>query len=236
LNDAGLTGGRRPEPFYRPSTLLQPIELIVDETEGVHRQKENHEMKKCIAALATGAVVLSAGGICWAASGVPEVDKASATITVKPSSPFVRAACTGEDGSSYVTFHGSWAGGEADATPGSTDYGLSGSFSVSGIVWTINLKTGRGVLHGTAKLAGPAGTIYLGPITLITDSPPAARASGMIARGWINAATYTKGVADGGSLLANVEFHIDPSFAAMGEFGSSYGLPDISAATNNRAC
>ena len=59
----------------------------------------------------------------------------------------------------------------------------------------------------------------------------------MPARGWLNAATYTNGVADGGSLLANVELQIGAGFAANGEFGnSSMGILDYSVTTNNQTC
>jgi hypothetical protein len=56
------------------------------------------------------------------------------------------------------------------------------------------------------------------------------------ARGWINAATYTGGKADGGSLLANVEFTFGPGLTASGQFGGSATAPDLSAVTDNVAC
>jgi hypothetical protein len=173
--------------------------------------------------------------------GPPEIDPATATITVKPTSTFKAISCAGEDGASYVTYQGSWAGGETDGSPGSTDYNLTGTLSVTGITWTINLQTDRGLLRGTATLksqpaaGGPATKTYSGKLTLVTQGLPDS-SNGAQARGWLSAATYTASVADGGSILANVEFQIAPSFAATGEFGGSMGFSDLSVATNNKVC
>ncbi|MGD0083723.1 MAG: hypothetical protein ABSD78_11055 [Acidimicrobiales bacterium] len=197
-------------------------------------------MKRFLAALATAAVVISGAGVAMASSGVPEVDEANATIAVKPVSKFVPTTCAGEDGVGYVTYRGAWKGAETDVTPGSTDYNLSGRLTIKGIVWTINLQTDRGILKGKADLVGPSPAggsvnVYLGSITLVTQGLPTAGALAS-ARGWISATTYTGGVADGGSLLANVEFQIGGGFTANGEFGASMGLPDFSVASNNQAC
>jgi hypothetical protein len=74
-------------------------------------------------------------------------------------------------------------------------------------------------------------------MVLITQGLPNAAGDTVQARGWINAATYSNSVADGGSLLANVEFAILPGFAANGSFGNStMGFQDLSVATNNQAC
>ena len=60
----------------------------------------------------------------------------------------------------------------------------------------------------------------------------------MIARGWIDAATYNASHGtDGGSFLANVEFKINSSLTASGAYGSgTEGFPDFAVATNNTTC
>jgi len=199
-------------------------------------------MKKVLATLAVGAVMAAGTGIGMAfASGVPEVDEANATIQMG-GAKFIPTTCAGEDGISYLTYRGTWKGGETDVTPGSTDYNLSGNLVVSKLIWTINLSTQRGELRGTAVLSTPnsaGGTVrtYSGPLTLITQGLPSAGAV-VQARGWINAATYSpNGVVDGGSLLANVEMQILPGFSATGEFGNStMNFPDFSVTTINQTC
>jgi hypothetical protein len=204
-------------------------------------------MKRLIVAVATSVFIMGGGAAIAAASSAgPEVDIAKATIQLEPAK-FVPTRCAGEDGINYVTYRGTWRGGETDGMPGSTDYNLSGPLTVKGIVWTINLTTQRGVLRGVADLrsdsAKAVGNTYVGPITLITQGLPAVGSKAAVtARGFINAKTYSpspasaKTVLDGGSLLANVEFQILPSFAANGEFGGSMGFPDYSVTTNNVAC
>jgi len=200
-------------------------------------------MKRVFVALATSALIATGTGIAVAAaaSGVPEVDEANATIQLAPAR-FVPTACPGEDGISYVTFRGSWKGGETDLTPGSTDYNLTGNLTVTKVVWTINLTTDRGLLRGTALLTGVSSSgsslkTYSGPLTMITQGLPNTAGATVPARGFLNAKTYTNGVADGGSLLANVEFQIGGGFAANGEFGNgSMGIPDFSVTTNNQVC
>jgi hypothetical protein len=173
--------------------------------------------------------------------GPPEINQAAATIQAKPAPAFKATRCSGEDGISYVTYRGGWAGGETDGMPGSTDYNLTGTWTVKKIVWTINLKTDVGVLRGTATLisqaeaGGPAAVTYSGPITLVTQGLPGS-SNEVQARGWEADATYTNGTADGGSLLANVEFVIGGGFVANGEFGGSMGFPDLSVADNNKVC
>jgi hypothetical protein len=198
-------------------------------------------MKRTVAA--TVAALALAGGVgagVAVASGQPEVDQANATIQLN-SAKFVPTSCAGEDGINYVTFRGAWKGGETDGTPGSTDYNLSGPLTISKVVWTVNLSTLRGVLHGVATLRAAGTTTvttYTGPITLVTQGlPNSASGSAVPARGWIAARTFTNGAADGGSLLANVELSIGPAFAANGQFGNgSMGFPDFSVATNNQTC
>jgi hypothetical protein len=199
-------------------------------------------MKRILLALSATCLVVGGGIAAAAAVGTPEIDQANATIQVKPISTFVPKVCAGEDGIRYETWRGVWKGGETDLTPGSTDYVLSGPITVGNIVWTVNLKTFRGVLTATAALTAPAGTAvaktYNGLLTLITQGLPNNPAGAAVpARGWLNAATFTKGVADGGRVLANVEFQITPGFAANGQLGNgSMGLPDWSVATNTQTC
>ena len=198
-------------------------------------------MKRLIVAVVTSAFVIGGAAAFASASGGPEINSAKATIQLA-AAKFVPARCAGEDGIPYITYRGSWKGGETDGMPGSTDYNLSGSLTVKDGVWTINLKTDRGVLRGVAQLGGqpaaggPSSVTYAGLLTLITQGFPSGSAAPVKARGWINAATHTDGKADGGSLLANVEFVILPGFAANGEFGSSMGFPDYSVADNNLVC
>ena len=61
----------------------------------------------------------------------------------------------------------------------------------------------------------------------------------MSARGWLAAATYTKGAVDGGSVLANVEMKINGSFAAKGDIrrrAGTFGTPSYAVATVNQDC
>lgn len=194
-------------------------------------------MKRIIAATAaTIAIIAGGAGVALAYTiGTPEVDVANATIQMGSATPTL-TSCAGEDGQSYQTYRWGWAGGETGAAP-ATDYNLTGALKIAKIQWTINLNTGRGVLQGTANLINSAGVkTYSGPLVLITQGQPAAGAV-VSARGWINAATYTNGVADGGSLLANVEMQIAPGFSANGEFGNAtMGFQDYSAAFNNKIC
>jgi hypothetical protein len=210
-------------------------------------------MKRTIAAIATTVLLAAGAGATYAvaagAAGVPEVDEANATIQLSPSRFAVSPVCPGEDGTSYVTYTGSWHGIENDLSF-TTDYGLTGKLSVSKVVWTINLKTLRGVLTGTASFVGvppPAGipgdaapATYKGTLTLVTQGlPDSTAANGAQARGWIKATlnNLAAPVPNSGTLLANVEMTIAPSLVATGEFGNqTMGFNDISVATNNQAC
>jgi hypothetical protein len=198
-------------------------------------------MKKRFAvAITTSALVFAGAGVAAAATvGTPEVDPAAATISAKPAAPWTAKACAGEDGQSYVTYFGTWVGSENG--PASTDYVLTGRWTVKAVTWTINTKTGRGVLEGNASLvspspAGAASITYQGPLTLITQGIPDQSTRPVPARGFLNARTYTNSAPDGGSLLANVEFNIFPGMSASGEFGGSMGTSDLSAAYNNHIC
>jgi hypothetical protein len=206
------------------------------------RNLKEDPMKRIFAAIATSAMIVAGTGIAIAAaSSVPEVDEANATIQLG-STKFVPTACTGVDGVPYVTLRGTWKGGETDLTPGSTPYNLTGPLTIKKVVWTINLNTDRGLLRGTAVLTGaePSGaaeTTYSGPVTLITQGLPGTAGETVPARGWVNAATYTNGVTDGGSLLANVELEVGSGYAANGELGNStMGILDYSVTTNNQTC
>jgi hypothetical protein len=148
----------------------------------------------------------------------------------------------------YITYTGSWKGTETEgAGPlGLTDYNLTGKWVVKKVVWTINLTTDRGVLTGNIVFSsvppagGPSANTYEGPLTLITQGlPQASTGAAVPARGWIDASTYTNGVADGGSVLANAEFQINPAFGATGQFGdanASLAIPDYSVITTNQVC
>jgi hypothetical protein len=172
----------------------------------------------------------------WRA-GPPEITSVAATIQGK-ATKFAAARCAGENGIPYITYRGAWAGGESGTA---TPYNLTGNWSVKGIVWTINLKTQRGVLHGVASLVSTSATganvlTYSGPMTLITQGLPTTAGAEVQARGWIDAPTYTGNKVDGGSLLANAEFQIGGGFSPNGEFGTSMGFQDLSVVTNNNVC
>jgi hypothetical protein len=204
--------------------------------------KGGTQMKRfAVGAAVTVALALAGATAALAVTvGPPQIDAANATIVVKPAA-FKAIQCVGADGYPYVTYRGSWSGSETDASPGSTPYNLSGPWAVSGIVWTINLKTDRGVFHGTATfksqpaVGGPTVKTYEGPITLITQGLPDS-GNGAQARGWTSASTYTASALDGGSILANLEFQIAPNFSANGEFGATMGFNDLSVWTNNLVC
>jgi hypothetical protein len=125
--------------------------------------------------------------------------------------------------------------------PPATDHNLSKPLAINIIVWTVNLKTQRGVLRGNAVFSSDSASAplktYVGPITLITRGSRGSAGAPVPAREWIKAGTLTKDAPDGGSLLANVELQIQPGFAANGEFGNmTMSFPDFSVATNNQAC
>jgi hypothetical protein len=212
---------------------------------GVRINERRIPMKKrVLVPIATIVALAISGGVAYAVVGAPEVDRANVTISVKPVVAFKSTSCVGEDGISYVTYRGTWKGGEHEVTPGFTDYNLTGPFQIKPVVWTINLTTGRGVLNGTATLKTPATglLIYSGPLTLITQGLPNT-GNGVLGRGWISAPTYGSvdgaNVPDGGSLLANVEFQITNTFAATAHFGDAApftGIPNYSVTFNNLTC
>lgn len=174
----------------------------------------------------------------------PEIDRANANIQLGGN--LTPVTCPGEDTlptgapTPYVTYTGTWTGSEGQLVPDPTDYPLSGSLTVSGIRWTINLNTGRGVLTGKAILTTPGTTksTYSGKLTLVTQGDPSSTAAPAIGRGWLSAAIQLpdEAVSPGDdSLIANVEFPNLNAGGATGWFGDLPGaprVPDFSAVTN----
>jgi hypothetical protein len=200
---------------------------------------KTHVTSKLVAGLVGLACLggaVGAGGSALAGTATPEIDRANATMQLNGNLRGI--SCVGEDKMPYVTYVGSYAGGESQMLPDPTDYPLSGPLSISGVAWTINTKTGRGVLTGTITL-GPAGAVpvYSGKLTLVTQGVPAATGAPVPGRGWIvaNIKHPDEGATPGDdNLVANVEFAISP-FSAMGQFGDvpgSMGIPDFSVVTN----
>lgn len=166
--------------------------------------------------------------------GPPLIDRANATIQL--SGNLKATNCVGVSSVPYVTYKGSWKGGETQLLPDPTPVPLSGNLAVTGILWTINLKTDRGVLTATVKLSSAAaGAEYSGTMTLVTQGVPAAGAL-VPGRGWIVANLLRS--PSPGSVLANVEFRLSTT-AANGQFGDvpgSLGIPDYSAVFNHDVC
>src|ERR1700738_1087178 len=97
----------------------------------LHRQFMGGNMRK-IALLVALVAAFSLGGVLVhaATSGIPEIDNANATQALQGRlSP---KQCVGEDGITYLTFRGTFAGVETETTPGLTDYDLSGPLTVKG--------------------------------------------------------------------------------------------------------
>ena len=194
-------------------------------------------MKKVIAAAVVLVGVFVGGMVAQAAtSGTPEIDRANATIKLHGN--LTPAKCVGEDGVTYVTYKGTYTGGQSQILPDPTDYTLTGPLTVSGVNWTINTTTHRGVLKGTVTLSTSAGAEYVGTLTLISQGLPSAAAA-VPARGWIVAKfkpadeTVTPG---DNNLLANVEFGLFTT-GATGQFGDAAGTGnagtlDYSVVTN----
>lgn len=198
-------------------------------------------MRRILTVALSTATIFAVSVAAAAIVGIPEIDKANVTMRLTANPAFVPKTCDGEDGITYRTYRGTWKGSETEVTPGLTDYDLSGPLTIAKVEWTINLKSQRGVLTGTATLkpaSGGKGNTYSGPLTLITQGIPSQDVSAA-ARGWLVAPTYVAGVADGGKILANVELKINASFAANGGFGDAaplFGTPSYSVATINRTC
>ena len=192
----------------------------------------------------------SAGGVGPSTPGIPEIDRANANLqlggTLRP------VKCTGEDKvtingvvepTPYVTYMGSWKGGQSQVLPDPTDYSLSGTVTVSAIKWTINLNTLRGVLTGKYVLTGPTGAAptFSGTVVVVTQGNPVAGAAPTVGRGYIvsNSLLPDDGVAppppNDDWLVANVEFPSLNVGGATGYFGDLAGapkIPDFSVVTN----
>jgi hypothetical protein len=197
----------------------------------------------CIACAALGA--LAGGFVAEAATTpAPEVDRANANIQL--GGTLVSKTCHGEDGTAtggpipYVTYSGTWMGSEGQVLPDPTDYLLSGALKVSGIKWTINLNTGRGVLTGNAVLTTSTANArtYSGMLTVVTQGVPAAGAV-VPGRGFLTAnfVLPDDGVVgpNDDRLVANVEFPSMSPGGATGFFGDKAGgaaIPDFSVVTN----
>jgi hypothetical protein len=175
------------------------------------------------------------------ATSNPEIDRASATISLQGSLPVVQ--CTGEDKIGYETYTGTWIGGETQIVPDPTDYPLSGPLTVSGIKWTINLKTDRGVFVGKASLTLPGTTTpeYAGTLVVITQGLPTSTAAPAMGRGWLvsNFKLPDEGATPNDDYLyANVEFPMMTVGGATGAFGDDPGtvtppsVPDYSVVAN----
>jgi hypothetical protein len=223
------------------------------------------KQKLWFAASALGVSCVALGGVAGAllaptSTPKPEIDRANATIQLGGTLKSV--TCTGEDKlptgakTPYITYSGSWSGSESQILPDATDYNLSGSLTVSGLSWTINLNTDRGVLSGKAVLTGPntAGktvTTYVGTLTVITQGNPDATSAPTTGRGWLvaNFKLPDDGVSGPNDdyLYANVEFPSIGLGGATGAFGDDPGtinppsVPDYSVVANtppksNQAC
>lgn len=195
-------------------------------------------MKRLTTVLAAVLGLSMLGVVLAAAVGVPEIDRANATLKLSPGR-FSVVQCMGEDAISYITLRGAWVGTETETTPGFTDYDLSGTVAIKRVVWTVNLKTRRGLLLAAISLTDPHGSLsYSGRLTLVTQGVP--KKDTLVAgRGWVVARTIVGGVADGGSLLANVELQFDVALAAQGAFGDAapnFGTPNLSVTTINQSC
>ncbi len=197
-------------------------------------------MKKVIAS-AVALIAVFVGGMAARAAfggpaivGPPLIDRANATIQLGGN--LKSKNCVGVSSVPYITYSGSFKGGETQMLPDPTPVPLSGNLAVTKILWTINLKTQRGVLTATVTLStASAGTEYTGKMILVTQGLPSAGAL-VPGRGWINASLM--GSPSPGTLYANVEFQLSQT-SANGQFGDapgSLGIADYSAVFNNDVC
>jgi hypothetical protein len=216
-----------------------PSGLPSANTTGVLGKGGNHMRK--FRALAIALACCTVGGfggavVANASTGTPEIDRANATI--KSSGTLRPVRCVGEDGFPYVTYFGAWKGAENQLPPDATDYApLSGPWTVTGITWTINMKTLRGALTAAVSLVNAAGAVdYKGKLLLVTQGLPSATAQAL-ARGVVSAGFVPPDesvTANDDSLLANIEMKIGPS-GGSGQFGDvpgSLGIADYSVVTN----
>ena len=184
----------------------------------------------------TGGLVAHAGP-----GATPEIDRANAKVISLSGPTLNPLTCPGEDGMTYTTYAGGpFTGTVAQLLPDATDYPIpAGSIlTVSGIAWTINVKTMRGVLTAAVGIGTAAAPNYSGKLTLVTQGLPAATGAPVPGRGWISAhATLSdEGLAAGDdSLIANVEAKLSPFGGGTLQFGNgvpSLGIPDYSVVTN----
>jgi hypothetical protein len=167
----------------------------------------------------------------------PEIDRANATIGLQ--GQLKVKECGGEDSISYETYTGKWLGSESQIVPDPTDYPLSGALTVSGIKWTINLSTARGLWTSKIVLTNAAGVVtYSGTMTLVTQGIPTAGTAPTSGRGWIYAPVKLPdeaAAAGDDSVVANVEFPSLTTVGGSGFFGDLSGgpaVPDFSVVTN----
>jgi hypothetical protein len=209
--------------------------------------------KMWFVASALGASCVALGGVAGALLAPtpvlkPEIDRANATIQLGGALKSV--TCFGEDKlasgakTPYVTYTGTWKGSENQILPDATDYDLSGTLKVTGITWTINLNTDRGVFNGAATLTVPGATTktYVGTLTVITQGDPASTSTLTTGRGWLvaNFKLPDDGVSgpNDDNIYANVEFPTFGLGGATGAFGDDPGtvtppsVPDYSVVAN----
>jgi hypothetical protein len=214
-------------------------------------------MRRSLIAIAVAGVIATTAAIALAVVGPPEVDKANAVFRL--TTKVAPVGCAGEDATQYATWRSIWKGSETEATPGSTDYVLTGKLAYNAAV-TVNMSTHRGVMRGTVTLTVPstAGTpgvkVYSGPLTIVVQGVDTPNGFVYNGRGFLEAFTYSKDpasgklVRDGGQILANVEVKFPTSAAGgafdtmSGQFGDAGALPaepvvpDYSVASNNLTC
>ncbi len=184
----------------------------------------------------TGGLVAHAGP-----GATPEIDRANAKVISLQGPPLRQVSCPGEDAMGYTSYYGAFTGGITQIVPDPTDYPLpaGSTLSLTGIVWTINLKTMRGVLTATVGIGTAAAPIYSGKLTLVTQGLPTATGAPVPGRGWINAKATPpdEGATTPGddSLIANVEAKLTSVGVGTLQFGNgvpSLAIPDYSVVTN----
>ena len=187
----------------------------------------------CCVSLVVGGVVA------YAASGTPEINNANATMALHGTWQSVN--CVGEDAKNYRTYVSpSWGGIETQNANDATDHSLTAVVGLTGIQWTINTVTLRGVLTSAITATNPTlGVgVYTGRLTLVTQGLPGTTLPPTVyGRGWIQARlsqpdeTVTAG---DDFLIANVEFRLGLN-VMNGQFGNlsgSLAVPDYSVVTN----
>ncbi|TMK85943.1 MAG: hypothetical protein E6G44_05445 [Actinobacteria bacterium] len=194
-------------------------------------------MKRAIFVLATATLVFMGVGVAGArVIGTPEIDQSLATFTVNPMGTPTMVPCLGEDGVNYVTESGKWKGTSVDSSPGSPDYSLNGSLTISA-KFTVNTSTGTGVGTGSFTLKADDGSVAKGKFTVVNQIINANQDSN--GRGLVDAPIKVNGNSTGTSLIANFEFFGDGTTGQIsGQIGgpSSFGALDYSVEFNNQTC